>query len=83
MNPCFELWLIQHHREFTKFVQTAEAESMSRKLDGRPGKSLDSAVYMPLRKQAARRAEQLEQRTHPRPSRGAESAAATSRHRPI
>ncbi|MDT0527505.1 RloB family protein [Micromonospora sp. DSM 115977] len=60
-NPCFELWLILHHREFTRFVSTAEAESMSRKLDGRAGKSIDSNVYMPLRKQAARRAERLDQ----------------------
>lgn len=61
-NPCFELWLVLHHREFTRFVTTAEAESLSRKLDGRAGKSIDSAVYMPLRKQAADRAERLERR---------------------
>ncbi|GGM32488.1 MULTISPECIES: RloB family protein [Micromonospora] len=61
-NPCFEVWLILHHREWSKFVRTDEAESMSRKLDGRPGKSLDSAIYIPLRKQAARRAERLEKR---------------------
>lgn len=61
-NPCFELWLILHHRDLTKFVSTAEVESMSRKLDGRTGKSIDGSVYMPLRKQAARRAERLEQR---------------------
>lgn len=61
-NPCFELWLILHHRDFTKFATTAEVESLSRKLDGRTGKSIDSAIYLPLRKQAARRAEQLEQR---------------------
>ncbi|MFE0531264.1 RloB family protein [Micromonospora parva] len=61
-NPCFEIWLILHHRDLTKFLSTAEAESMSRKLDGRAGKSIDSAIYMPLLKQAARRAEQLEQR---------------------
>lgn len=61
-NPCFELWLILHHRELTRHVSTAEAESMSRKLDGRTGKSIDSSVYLPLRKQAARRAERLEER---------------------
>jgi hypothetical protein len=61
-NPCFELWLILHHRDFTKFVNTAEVESLSRKLDGRTGKSIDSTIYIPLRKQAARRAERLEQR---------------------
>ncbi|MFY1635725.1 RloB family protein [Solwaraspora sp. WMMB335] len=61
-NPCFELWLILHHREQTRHLSTAEAESMSRKLDGRAGKSIDAAVYMPLRKQAASRSERLEQR---------------------
>ena len=61
-NPCFEVWLILHHCEFARFATTAEAESMSRKLDGRPGKSIEASVYMPLRKQAARRAERLEQR---------------------
>ncbi|MFG2051648.1 RloB family protein [Micromonospora sp. NPDC048935] len=61
-NPCFELWLILHHRGHTRFISTAEAESLSRSLDGRAGKSIDSSVYLPLRKQAARRAEQLEKR---------------------
>lgn len=61
-NPCFELWLILHHREFTRFVNTADAERMSRQLDGRTGKRIDSATYMPLRKQAAHRAEALEKR---------------------
>ncbi|MEU7615178.1 hypothetical protein AB0B27_03565 [Micromonospora rifamycinica] len=40
----------------------AEAEKTSRSLDGRPGKSIDASIYLPLRKQAARRAEQLEKR---------------------
>ncbi|MEU8332334.1 RloB family protein [Micromonospora sp. NPDC048839] len=61
-NPCFELWLILHNRGYTRFISTAEAESLSRSLDGRAGKSIDSSVYLPLRKQAARRSEQLEKR---------------------
>ncbi|MEV6797002.1 RloB family protein [Micromonospora rifamycinica] len=61
-NPCFELWLMLHHRGHTRFIDTAEAEKTSRKLDGRPGKSIDASIYLPLRKQAARRAEQLEKR---------------------
>ncbi|WP_290856938.1 RloB family protein [Hamadaea sp.] len=62
-NPCFELWLVLHHRDYTKFATTDAAESESRRLDGRAGKSIDSTAYMPLRRQAARRAERLEQ-TH-------------------
>lgn len=61
-NPCFELWLILHHRSLTKFVDTATAERLSRELDGRSGKSIDAQVYMPLRRQAARRSEALERR---------------------
>ncbi len=48
-NPCFELWLILHHRDHTQFVDTSGAESASRKLDGRKGKAIDADGYMPLR----------------------------------
>ena len=58
-NPCFELWLILHHRTFGSFAYTDEVERTSRSLDGRSGKSIDPNVYMPLRKEAARRAERL------------------------
>ncbi|WP_284742301.1 RloB family protein [Amycolatopsis sp. RTGN1] len=61
-NPCFEVWLILHHQQFSKFANTDEVESASRKLDGRPGKSIDAATYMPLRKEASKRAKLLEKR---------------------
>ncbi|GAA2891788.1 hypothetical protein Acy02nite_14840 [Actinoplanes cyaneus] len=61
-NPCFELWLILHHRDHTQFVDTGSAESESRRLDGRKGKTIDAARYVPLRQAAARRAELLERR---------------------
>jgi RloB-like protein len=61
-NPCFELWLILHHQEFGKFSDSYTAENVSRTLDGRDGKSIDAALYMPLRKTAARRAQVLEKR---------------------
>jgi hypothetical protein len=61
-NPCFELWLILHHKEHTQFMNTGSAESESRKLDGRRGKAIVADVYMPLREVAARRAELLEKR---------------------
>lgn len=61
-NPCFEIWLILHHKEFSRFSDTCAAERASRALDRRPGKSIDAAVYMPLRKAAAQRAERLDAR---------------------
>ena len=44
-NPCFEIWLILHHKEPGGFCTTDAAESESRTLDGRPGKSIDASVY--------------------------------------
>lgn len=61
-NPCFEIWLILHHQSFDRFSDTGQAESLSRKLDKRAGKSIDASSYMPLRKEAAQRASRLEAR---------------------
>ncbi|PWU55774.1 RloB domain-containing protein [Micromonospora sp. S4605] len=61
-NPCFELWLILHFQEQTAFINTTEAERMSRRLDGRPGKRIDAMPYMAHRKDAARRAASLDER---------------------
>ncbi|WP_089313898.1 RloB family protein [Actinomadura mexicana] len=61
-NPCFELWLVLHFRDYQAFVDTAPAERLSRKLDNRTGKSIDADMYMPLRKVATDRATQLDRR---------------------
>jgi sugar phosphate isomerase/epimerase len=61
-NPCFELWLILHFDDQTAFLNTADAERKSRKLDGRTGKRIDADSYMSLRTTAARRAVQLARR---------------------
>jgi RloB-like protein len=61
-NPCFELWLILHHRDFNQFSDTETVERASRALDKRMSKSIDASHYLPLRTQAARRAELLEAR---------------------
>jgi hypothetical protein len=61
-NPCFEVWLILHHQDFSKPSDTGAVERASRALDKRAGKSIDASRYMPLRKEAARRAQLLEAR---------------------
>jgi hypothetical protein len=61
-NPCFEVWLILHHKEIAKFNNTAAVESASRALDKRSGKSIDAASYMPHRRKAAKRAQDLDAR---------------------
>lgn len=62
LHPCFELWLVLHPEDLQKFVDTDKAERHSRKLDGRCGKSIDAARYLPMRWTAAQRAQLLEQR---------------------
>lgn len=61
-NPCFEIWLIMHYSDCGAWLDTAQAESRSRGLDGRSGKGLDGDIYMPLRGVAAGRAKRLGQR---------------------
>ncbi|RAY15257.1 RloB domain-containing protein [Actinomadura craniellae] len=61
-NPCFELWLILHYRNHSSFVDTDPAERLSRSMDNRSGKSIDADAYMPLRKEAAQRAQLLDAR---------------------
>ena len=61
-NPCFELWLILHRESQTAFLDTEKAERRSRKLDGRDGKRIDAASYLPDRHAAARRAAELTHR---------------------
>lgn len=61
-NPCFELWLILHHRDHTAFLTTSDAEKKSRALDKRAGKRIDPQVYMPLRRAAVDRAAKLARR---------------------
>jgi hypothetical protein len=61
-NPCFELWLILHFQNQTAFLDNRDAESVSCRLDGRQGKRLDGAKYMPLRGDASARAAELSAR---------------------
>ena len=59
-NPCFELWLILHHREHEAWLDNREAVRLRRQLDNSPGKGLDPARYLPYVREAADRAAQLE-----------------------
>ncbi|MCO8276824.1 RloB family protein [Actinoplanes sp. TRM 88003] len=61
-NPCFELWLILHYQDHTRFENTSAVEKASRQLDRRKGKTIDASVYMPLRQAAGRRAAALDRR---------------------
>lgn len=61
-NPCFELWLILHLQKQSGFLTTAQAEHLSRGLDGRRGKGIDPDLYLPHRGTAIHRAVALTQR---------------------
>jgi hypothetical protein len=58
-NPCFELWLILHFQNQTAYLDNRTADALSRRLDGRLGKRIDGAKYMPLRRDACDRAADL------------------------
>lgn len=59
-NPCFEIWLILHHKDFSKYVSTDEAVSIRKSLDESELKHLDADLYRPLIPQAVRRAQHLQ-----------------------
>ena len=59
-NPCFELWLALHFRDYRGFLDNEEARRVRRSHDGKADKGLDGALYMPLRDGAAKRAAVLE-----------------------
>ena len=61
-NPCFEIWLILHHKDHSRFDTTDAVERLSRTFDKRKGKRIDADLYMPLRKEASRRAAVLDKR---------------------
>ncbi|WP_281388994.1 RloB family protein [Kribbella qitaiheensis] len=58
-TPCFELWLILHFQDQTAFLDNRTAESLSRRLEGRTGKRIDGSKYLPLRRDASKRAAAL------------------------
>jgi RloB-like protein len=63
-NPCFELWLILHFRDYGSWLDNDNAYKARQRLDGSSGKGLDPVKYMPLIQDAGRRAAKLEERHH-------------------
>lgn len=63
-NPCFELWLVLHFDDYSKFVDNDEIADQRRKHDKSTGKELVGAIYMPKRNDAAKRASELDRRHH-------------------
>jgi RloB-like protein len=61
-NPCFETWLILHHRDHRGWLDNDQAVKLRRQLDQSADKGLDPARYMPHVSTAAARAAKLEDR---------------------
>ena len=61
-NPCFELWLVLHFQDHSAWLDNDPARRLRRSLDGSGDKGIDAATYMPLVRDAARRAEELDER---------------------
>jgi hypothetical protein len=61
-NPCFELWLILHFRDYNAWLDNRTASRIRHGLDGSSGKGLDAPRYMPLIFDAAQRAALLDDR---------------------
>lgn len=58
-NPCFELWLVLHHRSHTGYLTTDGAVRLRREVDESTSKHLDPALYLPHRTVAIDRARRL------------------------
>ncbi|MCI9889787.1 RloB domain-containing protein [Micrococcales bacterium 31B] len=61
-NPCFELWLILHREDSTKYLSSAEARTMFEKTFGVKSKHVNVAFTDAQISAAIRRSKQLETR---------------------
>ncbi len=61
-NPSFELWLILHFQEHSRWLDNDDARRLRRQLGGSSDKGLEPARYMPHIWEAARRAAALDER---------------------
>ena len=58
-NPCFELWLTLHFKNYTAWLDNDAAMKLRRFYDKSSNKGLDGSQYMPRRVYAAQRARAL------------------------
>lgn len=62
-NPCFELWIVLHERDWTRpATSTADMVTQAQKLAAYDGKHLDTDSLLASRHEAARRAHALARR---------------------
>jgi hypothetical protein len=59
-NPCFELWLILHHKDHRSWLDTEAAIRARKVCDGAAGKGLAPEHYLPNRSKAVKRASALD-----------------------
>jgi hypothetical protein len=59
-NPCFEVWLILHFQDYARWSENDDVRRLRRDVDGSRDKGLDPTKYMPLIREAARRAVNLD-----------------------
>ncbi len=87
-NPCFELWLVLHFQDHNAWLDNDPARRLRRSLDRSGDKGIDAATYMPLVRDAARRAKELDELhrrngtafPHDNPSSGMHRLFATIEH---
>jgi hypothetical protein len=58
-NPCFELWLILHHRAQSAYLTTEQASRLRCDLDGSEDKHIDAEFYVSRRAVAVQRSRAL------------------------
>lgn len=58
-NPCFELWLMLHYVDHTRWLDNKESQRMLRTYDGSEGKSLRAEAYMRRKADAVARSREL------------------------
>ena len=58
-NPCFELWLILHYVDYTRWLDNKESRKTLRTYDDSAGKSLRAEAYMRRKADAIARAREL------------------------
>jgi hypothetical protein len=59
-NGSFEVWLILHFREWTRFLDNAKAAQIRAECDDSSDKSVNGRLYMDRRAEAIDRAQRLD-----------------------